>query len=158
MKWKSSRAAVENAANVLPKLFDKYIEEGRAATDGKRSPKELHNFRIKTKAFRYTLELFRPLYGSRLEHDLEPVRELQRVLGKLHDYYVIADKLDADKALQTKLERLTKKKLKAFHKLWAAFDSKSQVNRWKAFLVHGAAKSVVTNRKCKTRKRSTTAA
>ena len=158
MNWKPAHTAIANANHFLPKLAEKYFKAGRKASDGKRSPKQLHDFRIATKSFRYTLELVCPVYGARLERELEPVRKLQSVLGKLHDYYIIAEKLEGDKALQAKLERLTKKKLKEFHKLWAAFDSKSQVNRWKTFLVHGAAKSVATNRKHKTRKRSTTAA
>jgi len=158
MKWKASRSAIENATIVLPKLLEKYLKEGRKAADGKRSPEELHNFRIKTKAFRYTLELFRPLYGTRLEHEIEPVRELQSVLGKLHDYHIIGETLEGNKALQAKLERLTKKKLKEFHKQWEAFDSKGQLNRWKTFLVHGAAKSGAVQSKRRTRKRSTATA
>ena len=56
MKWKPSRSVIENARSVLPKLVEKYFKAGRRAADGKRSPDELHQFRIKTKRFRYTLE------------------------------------------------------------------------------------------------------
>ena len=141
MKWEASRGAIENARNVLPKLLQKYLKEGRKAADGNRSPEELHDFRIKTKAFRYTLELFRTLYGIRLEHGLEAIRELQSVLGKLHDFHIIAEALDGDKAIQSKLERITKKKLNEFHALWAAFDSKGQIKRWKTLLAGGSAKA-----------------
>jgi len=134
MNWKPLHSAIENANHVLPKLAEKYFKAGRKASDGKRSPKQLHDFRIETKSFRYTLELVGPVYGARLERELEPVRDLQRVLGKLHDYYIIAGMLADDHSLKAKLERRTKKKLKEFHEQWAKFDSKGELKRWKTLL------------------------
>src|SRR5579864_2425625 len=127
MKWKPARNAIENASNVLPRQVEKYFEAGRKASDGKRSPKELHEFRIETKKFRYTLELFYPVYGASLKREVEPVREIQSVLGKLHDYHIIAETLEGDKLLQTKLQRRTKKKLNEFHERWAKFDSTGEL-------------------------------
>lgn len=158
MKWKPSRNAIENARNALPKLVEKYFKAGRKAADGKRSPEELHEFRIKTKRFRYTLELFRLVFGERLEAELHPVRELQSVLGKLHDYHIMAKMLEGDRALQAKLQRLKKRKLKAFHEQWAAFDSDGQLNRWKAFLAGRSVKSGADYSKRRARKGSTEAA
>lgn len=134
MKWKPAHSTIENANHVLPKLAEKYFKAGRRASDGKRSPKQLHDFRIETKSFRYTLELVCPVYGPRLERELEPVRKLQSALGKLHDYFIIAEMLDHDHSLKAKLQRRTKKKLKEFHEQWAKFDSKGELRRWKALL------------------------
>ncbi|HEX4593234.1 MAG TPA: CHAD domain-containing protein [Bryobacteraceae bacterium] len=157
MKWKPSHSAIENAKDVLPNLVEKYFKAGRKAADGKRSHDELHEFRIKTKRFRYTLELVRPLYGNRLDRELEPVRDLQSVLGKLHDYHILASMLEGDHALRAKLERLTKKKLKDFHKEWAKFDADGQLKRWKSFLARPPAQSV-THSKRRARIGSTAAA
>jgi CHAD domain-containing protein len=140
MRWKPDRSAIENAGNVLPKIVERYFAAGRKAADGTRSPQELHRFRIKTKRFRYTLELFRPVYGTRLEREIKPIRDLQSVLGKLHDYHMMAEMLKDDRALQAKLQRRAKKKLKEFHEQWVAFDSKDRLKRWKAFLIRGASK------------------
>ena len=140
MKWKPTRSTIEGAHSELPKLVDKYFEAGRKAADGKRSPEQLHQFRIKTKRFRYTLELFRPLYGTRLDRELDPIRDLQSVLGKLHDYSIIAALLD-DHNVQAKLQRLTKKKLKDFHQQWAELDSNRQLKRWKQLLSGVSTKS-----------------
>ena len=134
MKWTRTRNAIAGARRALPKLVEKYFKAGRKAADGKRSPEELHDFRIKTKRLRYTLELFCPLYGAQLEHELDPIRDLQSVLGKLHDYRIIATLLADDPVVQAKLQRLTKKKLKDFHEQWAEFDSDGQLNRWKQLL------------------------
>ena len=158
MKWKPSRNAIENARRVLPKMLAKYLKQGRKAADGERSPEELHSFRIKTKRFRYTAELFRPVYGAALEHALGPVKEIQTVLGKLHDYHIIAQKLNDAHASQAKLDRLTKKKLKEFHEQWAAFDSNDRLTQWEALLAVGPEKSSAAHSKRSARKGSTKAA
>ncbi len=135
MKLKSSRNAAENARVLLPKLAEKYFKAGReAAADQERSPKELHRFRLATKRFRYSLELFRPVYGSSMDRQLKSLRGLQNVLGKLSDYHSVQTLLASDKTLETKLEHATKRKLKEFRDLWAAFDSNGACERWKAYL------------------------
>ena len=158
MKWKPERSALENATSVLPKLVEKYFKAGRKAADGKRSPTELHEFRIKTKEFRYTLELVRPVYGTQLENELEPVREIQSVLGKLHDYYIIAEMLHDDHALQVKLQRRTKKKFKEFHEQWAKFDSKGELKRWKTLLAAPPRKSAAAVRSNRRARKGSTGA
>jgi CHAD domain-containing protein len=158
MKWKPAHSSIENARNVLPKRVEKYFEAGRKAADGKQSPDELHQFRIKTKRFRYTLELFLRAYGTRLDQELEPIRELQKVLGKLHDYHIIEQTLEGEKTLQTNLQRRGKKKLKEFHEQWMKFDSKGELERWQKFLATGPGKSASAHSKRKARKGSTEAA
>jgi len=134
MKWKSSRNASAQAHNLLPKMAEKYFRAGRKATDGKRSPKDLHRFRIATKRFRYTLELFRPVYGPSLERQMRPLRELQSMLGKLSDYHSILALLEGDKALEAKINQASTKKLKEFHRHWKQFDSDGQLTRWQTYL------------------------
>lgn len=134
MKLKSSRSAAENARVALPKLVEKYFKSGRKAVDEKRSPRQLHGFRLRTKQFRYSLELFRPVYGPSLNRQLDALRELQSVLGQLSDYHSVRTLLADDKGLAEKIERATKKKLKEFRKQWARFDSPGQLQRWKTFL------------------------
>ncbi len=153
MKWKPSHSVIENANNVLPKLAEKYFKAGRKAADGKRSPEELHEFRIETKRFRYTLELVCPVYGTRLENELDPLRQIQSALGKLHDYHIIGEMLDNDQALQATLQRRTKKKLKEFHEQWAEFDSKGELKRWKTLLAVPPKKSAATAAHSKRRAR-----
>jgi CHAD domain-containing protein len=154
MKWKASHSVIENAHSVLPKLAEKYFKAGGKAADGKRSPDELHQFRIKTKRFRYSLELFLPVYGTRLDQELEPIRELQKVLGKLHDYHILEQMLEGQKTLQTNLQRRAKKKLKEFHEQWTKFDSKGGLKRWQKFLTAGPAKSTPAHSKRKARSRT----
>ena len=137
MKLKRTKSAAENARVLLPKLLDNYFKAGRKAAAGKPSPKKLHGFRLATKQFRYSLELFRPLYGAGLDRKLTALSELQGVLGKMSDYHSVRTLLAGDKALAAKLDRAAKKKLKEFLELWAAFDSRGQLRRWRAYLEKG---------------------
>jgi CHAD domain-containing protein len=137
MKLKPSRNAIENARVLLPELLEKFVKAGRKAAGGERSPRKLHGFRLRTKKFRYSLELFRPVYDASLDRHLGALRGLQSVLGKLSDYHSVQTVLEGDKALEAKLERATKKKLKEFREQWQVFDSKDQLKRWKAYLARG---------------------
>jgi len=55
----------------------------------------LHRLRIVLKKFRYALEIYNPLYEHRLERSIQSAKELQEVLGKIHDYSVLIEQLRA---------------------------------------------------------------
>jgi CHAD domain-containing protein len=139
MKLKPSKSAAVNARALLPELLANYFKAGRKAAEGKPSLKKLHGFRLATKQFRYSLELFRPLYGAGLDKKLTALSGLQGVLGKMSDYRSVRTLLAGDKALEAKIDRATKKQLKAFHEQWAAFDSGGQFKRWRVYLEKGGA-------------------
>lgn len=141
MKWKLSNTSADNARALLPKLVEEYFEAGRQAADGKRSAKELHRFRMATKRFRYSLELFRPVYGPSLDRQLDGLRKLQNVLGKLSDCHTVKTLVAHDQSLAIKIERDANKRLTEFHKQWAAFDSDGQLQRWKSYLARGRARA-----------------
>jgi CHAD domain-containing protein len=134
MKLKPSQSAAENARVVLPKMARKYFEAGRKAIDGKRPPEELHGFRLETKRFRYTLELFRPLYGPNLDRYLKALRELQGALGKVSDYQAIQKVLSSDAELKAQLDHALKGKVKDLRHIWRAFDSEGQLKKWRTYL------------------------
>jgi CHAD domain-containing protein len=134
MKLKPGRSAAENARVVLPKMARKYFEAGRKAIEGKRPPDELHGFRLETKRFRYTLELFRPLYGPNLDRYLKALRELQGALGKVSDYQAIQRVLSGDRELKRQIDQALKGKLKNLRRSWRAFDSDGQLKRWRTYL------------------------
>lgn len=55
---------------------------------------EHHAMRIAVKRLRYTLEIFRPAYGERLDEAIEVVKRMQTLLGEVHDCDVWAEHLD----------------------------------------------------------------
>lgn len=56
----------------------------------------LHNARIATKRLRYTLELFRTVFGSVGERIIEQLKEMQEELGKLHDHDVRIEMIERE--------------------------------------------------------------
>jgi CHAD domain-containing protein len=134
MKLKPSESAAENARVLLPKMARRYFEAGREAMDRKRPPDTLHAFRLETKRFRYTLELFRPLYGPNLDRYLKALRELQGALGKVSDYQAIQRVLSTDRELKSQIEHALKGKIKDLRRTWRAFDAPGQLKRWRTYL------------------------
>ena len=134
MKIKPSETAAENARVLLPKMARKYFAAGRKAVEGKQPPDELHRFRLETKRFRYTLELFRPLYGPGLDRYLKALRELQGALGHVSDHQAIARVLADDRVLKKQIERGLKEKVKKLQHIWRAFDADGQLKRWRTYL------------------------
>jgi CHAD domain-containing protein len=142
MKWKLSHNAVENAGARLPRLAEKYFRAGRKAADKENTPKELHRFRVRTKQFRYALELFRPIYGPALDRHLASLRGIQDALGRVSDYQTILELIAGDKKLAAKVHNARDRKIKEFREEWKKFDSEGQLQRWKAYLTraHSARK------------------
>jgi hypothetical protein len=140
MKLHPSQSAADNARAVLPKMARRYFEAGRKAIDGKRPPDELHAFRLKTKRFRYTLELFSPLYGPSLDRYLKALRELQGVLGKISDYQAIQRVLAGDRKLESQIDQALKGKLRDLRHVWRAFDAPGQLKRWRTYLASDQSK------------------
>jgi CHAD domain-containing protein len=133
MKWKPSGTAAESAQAALPRQVQKYFKAGRKAANGKRSAKQLHRFRIATKEFRYSLELFRPVYGPSLERHIGALRELLSILGKLNDHHTLKPFFKADKALRAKLDEAMEKHRSQFHDRWKTLDTDGEEKRWKAY-------------------------
>jgi CHAD domain-containing protein len=50
---------------------------------------ELHRLRINVKKCRYSLEMLHLLYANRFEKAIELAKELQEVLGQIHDFAVL---------------------------------------------------------------------
>ncbi|HEX3599932.1 MAG TPA: CHAD domain-containing protein [Lacipirellulaceae bacterium] len=71
-----------------PKQFAKVAGEFTSATPNKSSDTvALHNFRIRSKALRYAIELVSPAFGPELRDDLYPtIEKLQERLGKIQDH------------------------------------------------------------------------
>ena len=85
LSWSGSKSAAENARLVLPELAARYFTAGRALIARKPSPGVLHKFRLETKRFRYTLELFNKCYGPGLGQRLKALQRIQKDLGEIND-------------------------------------------------------------------------
>jgi CHAD domain-containing protein len=117
-----SRIAIEETAlRILPKMAADFLDRGNAAAQARLAPEKLHAFRIASKKFRYTLELFVPLYGTTLNAWLESVKAIQTVLGDINDCVtvaqIIADYKDSGDTASW-LRKRQRRKVEQFSRLW----------------------------------------
>jgi CHAD domain-containing protein len=117
-----SRVAVEQTARrILPRMATDFVERGNAASQAKASPEKLHEFRIASKKFRYTLELFAPLYGATVETWLESIKGIQTQLGDINDCVTVAELLADYKGSDTVaawLRKRQRRKAEQFSRGW----------------------------------------
>jgi hypothetical protein len=137
IEWKKRSGAAVNARSTLPKLVSDYFSVVRAFLSSDREPKELHRMRLAAKHLRYTLELFRPCYGSGLEARLSALKDLQDVLGDVNDA-VSARALLGSKAggkARDYLKHRAAEKAKDFRKHWEeSFDAAERETWWTTYL------------------------
>jgi hypothetical protein len=148
--WNSKLSAAENAKAVLPGLASHFFAAGRRLAARPVSPKKLHQFRLETKRFRYSLELFRPCYGSGLEDRLKALKSIQDFLGDLNDCISARELVDASaaatprqkKLLQRYLESRVATKQAGFRKHWReVFDAPGREKNWVAYLKNYAGRN-----------------
>lgn len=92
--WNLAESSGENARRALPRMAREFFKLGRAAAGPGSTPAQLHAFRLSAKRFRYTLELFEPMYGPMLSERLEQVRKIQSILGDRQDCVVLIERLN----------------------------------------------------------------
>ena len=142
MDWNVAINTGENARRELPRLAQEYFALGRAAAALDASPAELHGFRLASKRFRYTLELFLPLYGPRLAERVEQVRKIQSLLGDRQDCVVLGERLKkadgAPEELHATLEKLNAEGRaleEKFRRHWhGTFDAAGEEAAWMRYL------------------------
>ena len=138
MDWQIDLPVAKNAAAQLPALVVPYFEAGRKAFGPHPSPEVLHRFRIETKRFRYSLELFQHVYGPGLRRLLEALRRLQQSLGDINDcaaVRVLLERHSAPPALVAYLDSRMERKLAEALALWRTdFAPAGEEKRWAAYL------------------------
>jgi CHAD domain-containing protein len=117
-----SRIAVETTARrILPRMAADFVERGNTASQAKTSPEKLHAFRISAKKFRYTLELFAPLYGTAVNSWLESIKGVQTLLGDINDCVTVAQMVANYKGASEVagwLKKRQRRRVEQFSRLW----------------------------------------
>jgi CHAD domain-containing protein len=147
IRWDDSVTAGENARLKLPALVERYFDDGRELVAGEASPDDLHQFRLKTKRVRYTLEFFRAWYGPGLAQRLASIRRLQSFLGDISDCATAlalaqrilpGDSPDFGK-VEAYLAGRSKRQAAAFQRYWRqVFDKPGEQRRWRNYLARPA--------------------
>lgn len=145
--WRVSLTAAENAKAVLPVLSRSYFAEGRDAAAGDLAEDDLHRFRLATKRFRYTLELFQPCYPAGLDQRLAQLRQIQQYLGEINDCRTAAQLIRGLRPARSKqpsavfafLERRAAERVTRFHEYWTkTFDAPGREQNWVDYLIRYA--------------------
>jgi CHAD domain-containing protein len=83
--WHTEETSAANAQLVLPGLLEEYCRKGqKLAIEGVRAAR-LHELRLGAKHLRYALEIFRPIYGRKMDELLVSLKESQTDLGEISD-------------------------------------------------------------------------
>jgi CHAD domain-containing protein len=140
--WDSARCAEENASRKLPPLAREYFRAGRALFAAKPAVGAFHKFRLETKRFRYTLELFQPCYGPGLEERLKLLGSIQDLLGEINDCATTHKLLRAQPDRVSKfLERRVALRARTLRGLWRrTFDGSTRESWWTNYLARFARK------------------
>jgi CHAD domain-containing protein len=142
-RFDDSASAPACARALLPEMFKLFLAQGRKLAGHSPEAEAIHGFRLETKAFRYTLELFRPCYGPGLERHLEYLKEIQNHLGAISDYAatrkLITASLPEQSPERLKLERIltqrVRRKWAEFDRYWRlTFDTPAEERRWLNYL------------------------
>ena len=133
--WTPEESAEANARLVLPAMAREYFAHGRKMVKKQTPASELHPFRLDTKRFRYTLEIFRDLYGPTLDGQLEKLKPVQDALGDVNDCVATRAALDQGKKFDKFLKKRADKKTFKFYKVWEnQFDAPGEEESWVIYL------------------------
>jgi CHAD domain-containing protein len=144
IQWDAQASAAGNARLHLPAMAGEYFEEGRRlVAQAAPAAEALHAFRLHTKRLRYTLELFRRVYGKGADEYLAALRRVQGYLGDINDCAASRDVINRAMpgssplrgTVAQFLERRTAELTADFVKYWREeFDAPGNEQRWREFL------------------------
>jgi len=124
----------ENARRLLPAMIGELFRAGREAARPDSSHRKLHQFRLKTKRVRYTLELFESVYGGTTTQIMESLKGLQEKLGAINDCATTLVMIRRDRDAVAAVRRLAGEREAAFREYWKKRFGPRQRVRWKALL------------------------
>jgi CHAD domain-containing protein len=127
-------AIQEMSGRAMARMMKEFLEHGHEAASPRASAEDLHRFRIVAKKFRYTLELFRPLYGSSLNRGVVRIKRVQTLLGDINDCVTVANlvaQCHGGHRLAGRLRKRQRKKTEEFRQYWSEqFQDGNQLPSW----------------------------
>ncbi len=135
LDWKRKADVEQDARRVLTTMARDFFAAGRKVVHAQPDPAELHEFRLHTKRFRYTLAMFEPLYGPSMQKQLALLKPVQDALGQVNDCVATAEAFPGNEAFDLYLNRRASRKAKEFYRAWKRqFDSEGQEEKWTGYL------------------------
>jgi len=124
----------ENARRLLPAMIGELFRAGREAARPDSSHRKLHQFRLKTKRVRYTVELFEQVYGGKTKPMMASLKGLQDKLGAINDCATTLEMIRRNRGAVTVVRRLAGERAAEFRSYWKKHFGPAERVRWKAVL------------------------
>jgi CHAD domain-containing protein len=124
----------EYARRLLPALVEALFRGGREASRPESSHRQMHQFRLKTKRVRYTLELFETVYGGKTKPIMELLKGLQEKLGAINDCATTIEMVRQDRDAAGAVRRLAGQREAEFRNYWKKHFGPRELSQWKAVL------------------------
>lgn len=142
-KWcdrlKLSRAGSRENANayarrLLPAMVEDLFRAGQTATQPDSSPQKMHRVRLKGKRVRYTLELFKQVYGNKTKPMMGSLKVLQEKLGAINDCATTLEMIRRERVAAAAVRRLCDERQAELREYWKIHFRTQERLRWKAML------------------------
>jgi len=133
-EWNLKQDLPGNLGRVLPKLAEDLFAMGAGAAAAGDDHEKLHRFRLFSKRFRYTLELFATFYGAEWGQGLEALRGLQDRLGAINDCVCTIALLGKDRRAMAAVKGLLLRREAEFQEYWRKEFAPKNLAWWKGWL------------------------
>ena len=134
--WKLNESSEENLRRILPALAEEFFQAGAtAAVPGAALP-DLHRFRLSSKRFRYTLELFEGFYGTEMSRGATVLKGVQDRLGAINDCAVTMNLLSPDRPAVSAVGKQLGPRILEFREYWERQLRPQKLVWWKRWLSH----------------------
>jgi CHAD domain-containing protein len=130
----SRESADANAHRLLPVMVEDLFRAGQAAARPESSLQQMHRVRLKGKRVRYTLELFKQVYGKKTEPMVNSLKVLQEKLGGINDCATTLEMIRRDRVAGAAVRRLSGERQAEFREYWKNHFGTQESLRWKAVL------------------------
>ena len=149
-RWRGALAGVGSdrsqiqvtASRILSRLAKEFFERGQLIATEKASAGELHRLRVAAKEFRYSLDLFGPLYGESIGPLLERLKGVQTLLGDINDCATVRRILErhpGSREIVNAIKKRQRRKTERFGQEWTACSDPASVREWIGTLSHRGA-------------------
>jgi CHAD domain-containing protein len=135
-EWDLKQDLPANLRRILPAMAEEFFVAGRAAV-ASNDPAALHRFRLRTKHFRYALELFPSFYGHQIAEGIQELRGVQDRLGAINDCISSLDLIrqeGKDRAAMAALKRMHSERTTEFPAYGKKVFSKRRSAWWTRWL------------------------
>lgn len=132
--WDPAQTAAQNAGRELPRLAKDLFVAGHRAAAVNAKYDTLHRFRLLAKRFRYTLELFAPVYGAQMKRRLGELRRLQDKLGVINDCVTSREMVKGHRQAEAAIGKLLVQRESEFRSHWKQHFTPQMKTAWEAWL------------------------